>query len=254
MSKTISLMSTKCGTDRNNLWLRAQHSLCNLCVWCCCCWLLRHFWRFPFQNGHLSHPITLNEIGCDIYLRVGFLKLQKDGSSRNRLSSASRKYVAEMCNGWNQLHHARHSRCNAFNWCWCSSYENSNCDVPWQGGGSVASGARWWWAPAECTSPSWIASRPMTALVAFWVSFDWECSPSCLLDHSLPLLRCPPIPASRLFAPCSWPPRSTFFSVVCSLQTKQKTKEKRKELRKNEIGRLLQHFLGNLRIHSSFFA
>ena len=102
-------------------------------------------------------------------------------------------------------------------WLW-----NSNCDVPWQGGGSVASGARWWWATAECTSPSWIASRPMTALVASWVSLDWECSPSCLLDHSLPLLRCPPIPASRLFAPCSWLPRSTFFSIVCSLRTENK--------------------------------
>ena len=106
------------------------------------------------------------------------------------------------------------------------NYRNFNCDVPWQGGGSVASGARWWWAPAECTSPSWFASRPMTALVAFWWSLDWECSPRCHLHHSLPLLRSPPIPASRLlFAPCSWP-----------------------------LGRLLQHFLRKLRFYLSFFA
>ena len=109
------------------------------------------------------------------------------------------------------------------------NYRNFNCDVPWQGGGSVASGARWWWAPAECTSPSWFASRPMTALVAFWWSLDWECSPRCHLAHSLPLLRSPPIPASRLlFAPCSWPPRS-FHVLLYIMCVPYNYKRRRKE-------------------------
>lgn len=119
-----TMLPTKCEISSDSD--RAHHSLCNLCDWCCCCcWLLRHFLEDFLSITAIPsiHPIKLNEIGCDIYLRVGFDS--RNSTRMGRVEIGSQVLYESMLpecvtHGTNQLHHAHHSRCNAFNWCcWC---------------------------------------------------------------------------------------------------------------------------------------